>query len=179
MSGLEQRALVWIAPYWNADHLVRTRDWAMELEPDARQALRLAALTHDMERHFPDGPSYDPATMAPDDEEYQRAHSERSARIVTGWLRAEGADEQLVGDVGDLVLRHECGGGREADVLQAADSISFLEINKELPFRWARQGRCTIERGLDHHRWMFERIRLEDARKLAQPFYEQAVALAA
>jgi hypothetical protein len=160
VSGLEQRALVWIAPYWNADHLVRTRDWAMELEPDAR-------------------PSYDPATMAPDDEEYQRAHSERSARIVTGWLRAEGADEQLVGDVGDLVLRHECGGGREADVLQAADSISFLEINKELPFRWARQGRCTMERGLEHHRWMFERIRLEDARKLAQPFYEQAVALAA
>ena len=53
---LEERALAWIEPYWNAEHLVRTRDWVLELEPDASEALRLAALTHDMERHFPGGP---------------------------------------------------------------------------------------------------------------------------
>ncbi len=47
---------MWIEPYWNAEHLVRTRDWLLELEPDASEALRLAALTHDMERHFPGGP---------------------------------------------------------------------------------------------------------------------------
>ena len=51
--SLEEEALEWIAPYWNANHLVRTRDWLLELEPDAPEGLRLAALTHDMERHFP------------------------------------------------------------------------------------------------------------------------------
>ena len=53
---LEDRALVWIEPYWNAEHLVRTRDWLLELDPGASEALRLAAVTHDMERHFPGGP---------------------------------------------------------------------------------------------------------------------------
>ena len=49
----------WIEPYWNADHLRRTRDWLLVLEPDAGEALQLAALTHDMERHFPGGPRSD------------------------------------------------------------------------------------------------------------------------
>src|SRR5438445_442821 len=87
--SLEQRALEWIDPYWNAEHLVRTRDWARELEPGAGEALLLAALTHDMERHFPGGPHLDVATQPPDDRAYREAHSERSARIVSEWLRAQ------------------------------------------------------------------------------------------
>ncbi len=76
---LERRILAWIEPYWNAGHLVRTRDWVLELDPDASEALEIAALTHDMERHFPGGPHLDMSRQRPDDEEYNRAHSERSA----------------------------------------------------------------------------------------------------
>ena len=78
---LEERALEWIAPYWNAEYLVRTRDWLLELDPDAGEASRLAALTHDMERHFPGGPAQD-LSMWPEEDgerEYRRAHSERSS----------------------------------------------------------------------------------------------------
>ena len=86
------RATRWIEPYWNAEHLRRTADWLLVLDPDAAEALRLAALTHDMERHFPGGPEQDLSISPAADTEYRRQHSERSARIVSEWLREEGAE---------------------------------------------------------------------------------------
>jgi hypothetical protein len=50
--------------------------------------VRLAALTHDMERAFP-GPD-SPVLDSLDDPVYERLHSERSARIVTEWLASHG-----------------------------------------------------------------------------------------
>jgi Domain of unknown function (DUF4202) len=173
---LEQRALAWIETYWNAHHLVRTRDWVLELEPDASEALQLAALTHDMERHFPGGPELDMSRQPPDDEGYNRAHSERSARIVAEFLREQGADPELVRDVARLVRAHEFGGWGEADVLQAADSIAWLETNQGVARRWVRDGRCDPEWAREKHRWSFERIRLEAARELARSYYEDALA---
>jgi hypothetical protein len=176
---LEQRAEEWIEPYWNAEHLRRTRDWLLELDPGASEALRLAALTHDIERHFPGGPSNDLSVAPEDDLAYRRAHSERSAGFVAAWLREQGADEQLVAHVERLIVAHEAGGGPEEDLLQAADSLSFLEVNIGLPQKWADEGRCTLERGIDQHRWMFERIRVPRAREAAWPLYERVRALAA
>jgi hypothetical protein len=175
---LEDEALVWIEPYWNADHLRRTRDWLLVLEPDACEALRLAALTHDIERHFPGGPVNDLSIAPEEDLEYRRLHSERSARFVREWLEARAADPQLVDDVERLVIAHEVGGAADEDLLQAADSLSFLEVNIDLPARWAAEGRCSLERGLDQHRWMLERIRLARARELAQPLYAEVLARA-
>jgi hypothetical protein len=173
---LERRVLAWIEPYWNAHHLVRTREWTLELEPEASEALQLAALTHDMERHYPGGPELDMSTRGPDDEEYNRVHSERSARIVGEFLRGEGAEPALVGEVERLVRAHEFGGWREADVLQAADSIAWLETNQDVAQRWVREGRCDSEWAREKHRWSFERIKLEEARELARPYYEEALA---
>ena len=170
------RAALWIEPYWNAEHLRRTNDWLLTLEPDAVDALQLAALTHDIERHFPGGPSLDLSLPPEEDTTYQKAHSERSARIVGAWLRDEGATPQTVEHVEHLIKLHETGGDGEADLLQAADSISFLEVNVDVPYRWADQGLCDLERASAQHRWMFERIRLPRARELAQPYFEQAVA---
>jgi hypothetical protein len=92
---LEERALVWIEPYWNAEHLVQTRDWLLTLDPDASEALRLAAVTHDMERHFPGGPVEDLSGAPEANTEYRRLHSERSAAIVGDWLAGEGAPDGL------------------------------------------------------------------------------------
>jgi hypothetical protein len=175
--SLEERALVWIEPYWNAEHLVRTRDWLRELDPDAPEALRLAALTHDMERHFPGGPEND-LTVAPEDAlEYRRLHSERSARIVGEWLRGEGADDELAGEVERLIAGHETGGLPDEDLLQAADSLSFLEVNAGLVAGWFTSGSCSRERAKEQHRWMVERIRVPRARELAGPLYEEALAV--
>ena len=166
---LEQAALDWIAPYWNAQHLVRTRDWLLELEPGASRALRLAALTHDIERHFPGGPAPDPA-----DPEYARVHSERSARIVADWLADNGAPGDLTADVRRLVVAHEIGGWPEADLLQAADSLSFLEVNATRPAAWVRDGRCDAAEARARLRHMLERIRPERAREAARPLLERA-----
>ena len=137
------------------------------LEPDAGEALRLAALTHDMERHFPGGPQQDPTTTPPDDPAYRTA-STRSARprIVGEWLRGAGADEELVEEVEALVLLHEVGGDRRADLLQAADSLSFLEVNVGSRGR-AGSGTGAADRSgreLRQPDWMFEPDRARRAR---------------
>jgi hypothetical protein len=174
---LEERALGWIEPYWNAEHLVRTRDWLLVLDAAADEALRLAALTHDIERHFPGGPQNDPAVRPEDAREYRRAHSERSARIVGEWLHGEGSDGELAGEVGRLIVAHEVGGLPDEDLLQAADSLSFLEVNGPLVAGWFTSGRCTRERAKDQLRWIHDRIRVARARELARPLYEEALQL--
>ena len=172
---LEARALEWVEPYWNAQHLVRTREWLLDLEPAAPEALRLAALTHDMERHFPGGPTPDLEAEPEADLEYRRLHSERSAEIVGRWLAAEGAGGELVADVERLIRAHETGGAADEDLLQAADSLSFLEVNPPVVAGWYTSGRCSRERSKAQLRWMLERIRVPRARELAQPLYEEAL----
>lgn len=176
MSGHVEAAQAWIEPYWNSRHLERTRDWLLVLDPEAGEALVLAALTHDMERHFPGGPSMDPATMPPDDAVYGKAHSERSAQIVSGWLRDLGAESDLVAEVDRLVLAHEIGGLLDENVLQAADSLSFLEVNDALVAGWYAEGRCSRERARDQLTYMFERMQVERAVELARPLYARATA---
>jgi hypothetical protein len=176
VTRLERAALDWIEPYWNAHHLVRTRDWVLELEPTAAEALRLAALTHDIERHYPGGP-VDDLTRPPEETmDYRRAHSERSAAIVGEWLGEQGAEPMLITQVEELVRLHETGGTGAADVLQAADSLSFLEVNVPVTLAWIAGGRCDADRARDQHRWMYERIRLASAKELARPYYERAIA---
>ncbi len=174
-QSLSEKARTWISAYWNAEHLRRTLDWLLELEPGASEALQLASLTHDMERFFPGGPQFDPATMIPGEPEYTRAHSERSAQIVAEWIREQGADEELTREVARLIEQHETGGDAAANLLQAADSLSFLEVNADLVVAWAETGRCSVERATQQHEWMFERIRPKHARQLAEPLFTSAV----
>jgi hypothetical protein len=172
---LERKAERWIAPYWNAHHLLNTRDWLVRLEPAASDALRIAAVVHDCERMFPGGPAVDP--RAPhDDERYLREHSERSARYAAGWLREEGADETLVADVAELVRLHEVGGTDGADLVQAADSISFLDVNDGVVVGWVADGRATPEQARGKLDYMLDRIRVDRARELALPLHARALA---
>lgn len=177
MTELEQRADAWVEPYWNAQHLRRARDWLLELDPRADEALRIAALTHDMERHFPGGPVFEPGTMAPGESSYRIAHSDRSARIVGDWLREQGAGGQLAADVERLIVAHEIGGDDDENLLQAADSLSFLEVNGPLVAGWYTQGRCSSERAKAQNTHMYERIQVARARALAVPLLDQANAL--
>ena len=175
MTTLEELAREWIAPYWNAEHLVNTREWVVALEPDASEALRIAALVHDCERMFPGGPRVEP-TLPHDDEDYLREHSERSAHFAAEWLRDTGADAAFIASVGELVRLHEVGGSPEADVLQAADSVSFLDVNGWVVVDWVDAGRATLAQSRAKLDYMLERIRIERARALALPLHERAVA---
>ena len=141
----------------------------LELDPAAGLALRLAALTHDIERNFPGGPAPDPTN--PD---YARIHSERSARIVRDWLATEGASEDLATVVTRLVAAHEVGGWADADLLQAADSLAFLEVNATRPAAWVRDGRCGPAEARGRLREMSDRIVVEQGRAAAKTLLEDA-----
>ncbi len=78
------------------------------------------------------------------DATYERLHSERSARIVGDWLREQDADASFVADVERLIVAHEVGGWPEADLVQAADSLSILEINIDLFLGFVRSGRFSL-----------------------------------
>ena len=115
--------------------------------------------------------------MAPDDARYLRAHAERSSAIVTSLLRDQGARPELVGTVGDLVRCHETGGSPAADLVQAADSLSFLESKRSLMLRWLADGRADLARAERQATWMAERIRLPAARPLAEPLLAETLEL--
>lgn len=178
MSGLEAAAERWIADYFNARHLVRTRDWAVELSGGAAgEAVRIAALTHDIERREPGGPRLDPRTQAWDDPGYLRAHSERSAALVDAWLSEQRGSRALRIEVCVLIERHETGGPpADADLVQAADSLSFLEVNAHRARAWVAEGRCTPAQARAKLDWMLDRIRLPQARELGAPLHARAAA---
>ena len=173
-SAILVEARRWVVenyPY-NRDHLLRALEWLDRLAPGAPEAVRLAALTHDMERAFPGPDSPVMASLA--DPVYERLHSERSARIVSEWLASHGADEQLTRDVAALIVAHEVGGTREADLVQAADRLSFLETNVDLFLGFVESGRFSIDDVRTKFEHSYHRIRVPDAKALARPLYEDA-----
>lgn len=177
MTALEAAAERWIAGYFNERHLVRTRDWVVELDASADEALLVAALTHDIERREPGGPVLDPRRQRWDDAGYLRAHSERSAQMVEGWLQAAGASPRLCSEVSDLIRHHEIGGFPAADRLQAADSLSFLEVNAPRARGWVEQGRCTPAQARAKLDWMLDRIALPQATARAESLHARALAI--
>jgi kynurenine formamidase len=139
-------------------HMERTLWWVDRLDPGASEALRIAAITHDCERAYPDHDAGWDSAVSWDDPEYGRWHQERCARIVAGWLREQGAEVELVDEVERLVRVHEDGGWPEADLLQAADSLSFLETLGGLLGEWVQSGRASRERAVGKARHSAERI---------------------
>ena len=174
-SPLIAAAREWVIdnyPY-NRQHLLRALEWLDDLAPASSEAVRLATLTHDMERAFP-GPD-SPQMSGLDDPDYNQLHCERSARIVTAWLRARQTPQPLIDDVEQLILAHETGGWPEADLVQAADSLSFLDTNVDLFLGFVRSGRFSATAV----RWKFEhtydRIKVPRARAIARPLANDAV----
>jgi len=175
-SPLIVAARAWVIgkyPY-NRDHLLRALERLDDLAPAASEAVRLATLTHDMERAFP-GPD-SPHMSSLDDPEYNQLHCQRSARVVTAWLRDQHAPPPLISDVEQLILAHETGGSADADLVQAADSLSFLDTNVDLFLGFVRSGRFPITAV----RWKFEqtydRIKVPRARAIARPLVNDAIA---
>ncbi len=162
----------------HARHLLKAEEWLRRINPTASEAMLLATLTHDMERAFPgpDSPKQDPA-LGPDDPVYNQAHSERSARIVSTFLREHEASEDLVTEVARLIRVHEIGGWSDADWVQAADSLSFLEVNVDFFLNRidAPDDSWTIESVRAKFDWMYNRIKISEARTLATPLCNKAM----
>lgn len=174
-SPLIDAARAWVTdcyPY-NRHHLLKALEWLDRVAPDSSESVRLATLTHDMERAFPGRDQ--PVIKTLSDPEYERAHSVRSARIVGAWLREQGADDGLVAEVERLIVAHEYGGWPEANLVQAADSLSFLETNIELFLGFARSGRHPAHEVRKKFNQMFERIQIPRLKLLGQPLIDRAL----
>jgi hypothetical protein len=175
MSATLDAARAWVQERlpWQARHLERAYDWALELEPHASEALVLAASTHDMERGYPEGsPAWSEGCWA--NTLYRMAHSERSARIVGDFLRDRDAAETLVREVVRLIVAHEVGGWPEADVLQAADSLSFLETIQPVISKRLAAGTLSPAGARAWLDFQFGRMRSERAREIGRPLLDRA-----
>jgi hypothetical protein len=177
-TEIEQRASDWIAPYGQSWHLMRARDWVLHLDPSARLEVRLAVLTHDIERMFPNGPVNDKSTCRWDDPHYLYAHASRSAEVVGVWLHDQGAagEDVNLSELRRLITLHEFGGLDGADVVQAGDSLSFLETLQDVVRSWVVSGECGVAQARAKHQYMADRIRIPEARRLAAPLLVQALA---
>jgi hypothetical protein len=174
-TPLIEGARAWVIeryPY-NRHHLLKALEWLDRVAPDSSEAVRLATLTHDMERAFP-GPDQ-PVVKTLSDPEYERVHSLRSARIVGAWLREQHAKEALVEHVEALIVAHEFGGWPEADLVQAADSLSFLETNIDLFLGFVRSGKHPAHEVRKKFNSMFGRIQVPRLKLLAQPLVDRAL----
>jgi HD domain-containing protein len=174
-KSLIDHATQWVIdqyPY-NSYHLLNTLEWLDRIAPGAREAVRLAALTHDMERAFP-GPDQ-PVSNTLSDPEYYRLHSERSARIVGAWFRERGTEEPMTRDIEELIRLHEVGGSPEANLVQAADSISFLDVNIDLFLKFALSGKYPVSEIRWKFNWSYDRIQVPHVRELAFPLRDRAL----
>jgi len=174
-TPLIEAARTWVIdryPY-NRHHLLKALEWLDRVAPDSPEAVRLATLTHDMERAFP-GPDQ-PVIKTLSDPDYERLHSLRSARIVGAWLREQHAKEALVEHVEALIVAHEFGGWPEADLVQAADSLSFLETNIDLFLGFVRSGKHPAHEVRKKFNSMFGRIQVPRLKLLAQPLVDRAL----
>jgi hypothetical protein len=178
MSELLPHAREWVERvHPHARHLLRTEDWLLALDDQAGEGLRLAAVLHDIERAFPAPDCPWDSARDWDSADYNRWHQDRCADIAGDWLRSQEAPAALVGEVEALVRVHEEGGWKEADLLQAADSLSFLETMVPLVVGWVESGRAPRERAEGKVRHSVTRIdpRLPRARELAGPYLEAAL----
>jgi kynurenine formamidase len=178
MSDLLDRCRAWMdEAHPHARHLERTLDWLLELHPDASEATRIAAATHDAERAYPDPSAGWDSAVSWDSPEYNRWHQDRCADMVAATLADLGASEELVRETAGLVRVHEEGGWPQADLVQAADSLSFLETMAPAVIAWVEEGRAPRERAEGKLRCCVERISgdLPRARELAQAMLPPAL----
>jgi hypothetical protein len=174
LTALRPRIFGWIEEYYDRDHLTRAGDWMLVLAPE-RPELAVAALLHDMERSVPGGPKLEMATTPWDDRAYNDAHTGRSAEIVPAWLAEQGAPAELCAAVAQPIREHEFGGSPDGDLMQACDSISFLEANVELVASWANRGMCTVEKARQKLEWMGDRVRHERGREIVAAYKYRAL----
>jgi len=123
-------------------HADNTLEWLLRLEPNAGEALQLAALAHDIDRAIEkikvrraDFDDYDV---------FKAAHARHGVELLRPILTACGVARDIVDEACRLVEVHEVGGDPSSDLLKDADSISYFDVN--LPLYYQREGWAETKR---------------------------------
>ena len=146
-------------------HAQNTLDWLLILEPDADEALQIAALGHDIERAV-ESRKVEHEDYAEFDV-FKDAHAKNSARILEEMMQAQCFPQNLIDEVVGLVNCHETGGDPRSDLIRDADGLSFFDVN--LPFYFEREG---WEKSLERCRWGYARLSLDSRRMVREFAYE-------
>jgi hypothetical protein len=141
-------------------HADNTLHWLLRLEPDAGEALQLAALAHDIDR------AIEAVKMRraefDDFDAFKAAHARHGAELLRPILTACGVARGIVDEACRLVEVHEVGGDADADLLKDADSISYFDVNLSLYYQregWAETKRRSL--------WGYRRLSTR-ARKIVE-----------
>jgi predicted ABC-type ATPase len=154
-------------------HYVRTLYWLLQLKPDADLAFQVAAYGHDVERAFKKISGRKRLIYQAKDDLVK--HQKDSGAKMYDFLIKEGATEQFASRVNNLISKHEEGGDADQNLLRDCDSISYLENNAPRNLEWL--GEVPEAEIRQKFNWMYDRIGSKEAKKIAEPFYRNAVAL--
>ncbi len=132
-------------------HAENTLKWLLKLDPDADEALQIAALGHDIDRAV-EARKVQRADYA-DYDAFKAAHARNSAVILKEIMEECGVAGDIMAEVYRLVCLHEVGGDPRAERLKDADAISYFDVN--LPPYYARTGR---EETLRRCVWGYQRL---------------------
>ena len=132
-------------------HSKNTLKWLLKLKPNADEALKIAALGHDIERAIEEQKVRRKDYMSYD--EFKKAHALNSAKILEEIMKGCNVRKELVEDIFFLVSHHETGGGKRVDVLRDADSISFFHVN--LPYYFVRN---SVEETKKRCLWGYKKL---------------------
>ena len=141
-------------------HADNTLEWLLRLQPDAGDALQLAALAHDIDRA-----NEEIKVKRADFDDYdafKAAHARNGAEILRPILSACGVPGDIVDEACRLVEVHEVGGDPSSDLLKDADSISYFDVN--LPLYYQREGWTETKR---RSLWGYRRLSAR-ARKIVE-----------
>ena len=132
-------------------HSKNTLKWLLKLKPNADEALKITALSHDIERAIKerkikrgDYKSF---------EKFKDAHALNSANIMKEIMQDCNMSKELINDVYYLVRHHEKGGNNRVDVLKDADTISFFDVNLQYYFK-----RNNIQETKNRLIWGYNRL---------------------
>jgi hypothetical protein len=133
--------------------------WVLKLKPDADEALKIAALSHDIDRAISKITEKDLKDFSKIDD-FKREHSIRSAKFICDILKKHEYPQSIIDKVKHLVENHEFGGDEESNLLMDADSLAYFDYN--IPSYLKRNGK---ERTKEKVRFMYKRLSAK-ARKL-------------
>ena len=155
-------------------HFERTVYWVKRLKPDADESILIAAYAHDIGRAFAVEDSEFWKNKELNDANYLEQHQKNSSRILSEFLHKEGYNENEIRRVEHMVRYHEVGGDSESNLIKDADSISYLEVNA--PRQVEKFGEMIGKRKTKvKFDFMFNRISLDKAKKIAAPMYKKAI----
>lgn len=128
--------------------------WLLKMEPDADDDIKIATLSHDIDRAY-ESEKKDLKNIANSRVKYadfKNEHAQKAGQVISEILKKHDCEKVFVDRVRELVEKHEVGGGREADLVCDADSISYFDTIIDSFFKDA-----GLERTKNKIDFMFDR----------------------